>query len=156
MTTRSATHGSFTIERTYPAAPSRVFAAFTSLDAKSRWFGEPDGTSTGDHELDFRVGGRERLTSKHENTTYTYDAVYYDIVPDARIVTAYEMYADDARMSVSVATVQLTAAGGGTHLVLTEQGVFLDGIDKNEWREHGTTELLDKLGEVLRAEAEAN
>ena len=42
MTTRSATHGSFTIERTYPAAPSRVFAAFASLEAKARWFGAAD------------------------------------------------------------------------------------------------------------------
>ena len=82
--------------------------------------------------------------------------MYYDIVPDERIVTAYEMYVNDDRMSVSVATVELTPAGSGTHLVLTEQGVFLDGLDKNEYREHGTGELLDKLGEVLRAEAAAN
>ncbi len=155
MTTRSAAHGSFTIERTYPAAPSRVFAAFASLEAKARWFDGPDEPG-GDRELDFRVGGRERLASKHGDTTYTYESVYYDIVPDERIVTAYEMYVNDDRMSVSVATVELTPAGSGTHLVLTEQGVFLDGLDKNEYREHGTGELLDKLGEVLRAEAAAN
>jgi uncharacterized protein YndB with AHSA1/START domain len=155
MTTRSATHGSFTIERTYPAAPSRVFAAFASLEAKARWFGAPDDPGD-DRELDFRVGGHERLASKHGDTTYTFDSVYYDIVPDARIVTAYEMYANDDRMSVSVATVELTPAGSGTHLVLTEQGVFLDGLDKNEYREHGTNELLDKLGAVLGAAAAAN
>jgi uncharacterized protein YndB with AHSA1/START domain len=155
MTTRSATHGSFTIERTYPAAPSRVFAAFASLEAKSHWFG-PDNTLNGDHELDFRTGGRERFASKHGDTTYIFDSVYYDIVPGERIVTAYEMYANDDRISVSVATVEIAPAGSGTHLVYTEQGVFLDGLDKNEHREHGTIEILDRLGAALRAEAAAN
>ncbi len=37
MTARSVTHDKFTIERTYPAAPSRVFAAFASAEAKSSW-----------------------------------------------------------------------------------------------------------------------
>jgi uncharacterized protein YndB with AHSA1/START domain len=155
MTTRTATHGNFTIERTYPASPSRVFSAFATPEAKGRWFGAPEEMLTGDREFDFRVGGHERLTTKGD-TTYIFDAVYYDIVPDQRIVTAYEMYANDDRLSVSVATVELTPAGSGTHLVYTEQGVYLDGLDKPEWREHGTGEMLDKLGEILRAEAERN
>jgi uncharacterized protein YndB with AHSA1/START domain len=154
MTTRTAAHGNFTIERTYPASPARVFAAFATPEAKVRWFGGPDETLS-DREFDFRIGGHERITTKGD-TTYIFDAVYYDIVPDERIVTAYEMYANDDRLSVSVATVELTAAGNGTHLVYTEQGVFLDDLDKPEWREHGTAELLDKLGEVLRADAGRN
>jgi uncharacterized protein YndB with AHSA1/START domain len=156
MTTRSVVHGSFTIERTYPASPARVFAAFASLEAKSRWFGPPADGDCSDKEFDFRVGGREHFASKHETATYSFDAVYYDIVPDERIVTAYEMYADDARLSVSVATVEITPAGSGAHLVYTEQGAFLDGNDKPEYREHGTRELLDKLGDVLQAEVAAN
>ncbi len=164
MTTRTVTHGSFTIERTYPASPARVFAAFATPEAKARWFGGPD-ESLSDREFDFRVGGHERITTKGD-TTYIFDAVYYDIVPDERIVTAYEMYANGDRLSVSVATVELTTAdlttgelttgGNGTHLVYTEQGAFLDDRDKPEWREHGTTELLDKLGQVLSAGAERN
>lgn len=35
MTERSVTHDQFTIERSYPAAPSLVFAAFTSSEAKN-------------------------------------------------------------------------------------------------------------------------
>jgi uncharacterized protein YndB with AHSA1/START domain len=152
MTDRSVVHDTFVIERSYPASPARVFAAFASAEAKSRWFGAPEETLTAEREFDFRVGGHERFISKHQEATFTYDAVYYDIVPGERIVTAYEMYADDARLSVSVATVQIAAEGSGTHLTYTEQGAFFDGRDKSEYREHGTGELLDKLGAVLAAE----
>ena len=49
-------------------------------------------------------------------------------MPDQRIVTTYEMLMADTRISVSLATVELTPAGG-TRLVYTEQGAFLDGHD---------------------------
>jgi uncharacterized protein YndB with AHSA1/START domain len=149
LTEHSVTHNTFVIDRTYPAAPERVFAAFASLDAKAQWFGAPRETLVTDPEFDFRVGGHERFVSKHEPATYTYDAVYYDIVPGRRIVYAYEMYQDDARMSVSVATVDLTPDGTGTRLSYTEQGVYFDGLDKPEYREHGTAAQLDKMGTTL-------
>ncbi len=80
---------------------------------------------------------------------YSYDALIYDIVPDRRIVYAYEMHLDDARISVSLGTVDIKAEGSGTRLKYTEQGAFLDGLDKPEQREHGTGELLDALGTYL-------
>jgi uncharacterized protein YndB with AHSA1/START domain len=151
MSERSATHATFTIERTYEAPPARVFAAWASEAAKSQWFGG-DG---GEHELDFRVGGGEHLRAQMENDVYTYDAVYEDIVQDERIVFTYNMHRNGERMSVSVTTVELRAAREGTDLRYTEQGVFLDGIDKPELREHGTNELLDKLAAALAREAAA-
>jgi uncharacterized protein YndB with AHSA1/START domain len=153
MTERSVHHATFVIERSYPASPARVFAAFATVEAKARWFGAPEESLIADREFDFRTGGRERFISKHEEATYTYDSVYYDIVPDQRIVTAYEMYANDARISVSVATVEFAKQDGGTLLTYTEQGAFLDELDKPEYREQGTSELLDKLGQVLQAAA---
>lgn len=153
MTERSVTHGTFVIERNYPATPARVFAAFATADGKARWFADPADPQIADYDFDFRTGGRERFISKHERATFTYESLYYDIVPGQRIVLAYEMYSDDVRMSVSVATVDIAQEGTGAHLTYTEQGVFLDGIDKSENREFGTRELLNKLGEVLRADA---
>jgi hypothetical protein len=44
-------------------------------------------------------------------------------------------------------------AGSGTRLTITEDGVFLDGHDKPEYREHGTKELSNSLAEALRAPA---
>jgi uncharacterized protein YndB with AHSA1/START domain len=148
MSSRSTTHSTFVIERDYDASPARVFAAWADLNAKGQWFGPG-----GEHELDFREGGREHFEAVVGGAVYSYDASYEDIVQDERIVYAYNMRRDGVRMSVSVATVELLLDGQGTHLRYTEQGVFLDGEDKPELREHGTMELLDKLGEALGQKA---
>jgi uncharacterized protein YndB with AHSA1/START domain len=147
MSERSATHATFVIERTYDAAASRVFAAWADKSAKGQWFGPREGG--GGHELDFRIGGREHFEVSVGGALHSYDALYEDIVPDERIVYTYNMHRDGTRMSVSVSTVEIVGQGQGTHLRYTEQGVFLDGIDTPQEREHGTTELLDKLGEAL-------
>ncbi len=158
MTERSVIHDTFSIERTYPAAPSRVFAAFASREAKDAWGDtgdlDPAESDTGSGEFDFRPGGRERFGFTYESRTYGYDALYYDIVPDQRIVYGYEMYADGARISVSVATIEFTKSGDSTALTWTEQGAYLDGIDGTQapaLREEGTTEMLDGLARYLSA-----
>ena len=145
MSNRSATHSTFVIERDYDAPAARVFAAWADKSAKDQWF----GPSEGEHELDFREGGRERLLADVHGAVYTYDALYEDIVPDERIVFTYNMHRDGRRMSVSVTTVELLPTGAGTRLRYTEQGVFLDSEDKPDLREQGTKELLDKLGAAL-------
>jgi len=153
-TARSVVHDSFVIERTYPAAPERVFAAWTTLEVKSQWFGNDDEIeSLGDHTLDFRPGGGEHFSAEAGGSRYDFDSVYYDIVPDERIVWAYEMRVDGRRMSVSVGTVEIRPVPGGTTLVLTEQGAFLDGLDTNEQRAEGTAQFLDSLGTYLARSA---
>jgi len=147
MSKRSATHASFVIERDYDASPAQVFAAWADQSAKSQWFGPPGGGEV--HELDFRVGGREHFVVNAGDCVYSYDALYEDIVADERIVLTYNMHRDEARISVSVTTVEFGEGGAGTHLRYTEQGVFLDGIDTPHEREHGSGELLDKLGLAL-------
>jgi hypothetical protein len=64
----------------------------------------------------------------------------------------FDMTLNGDRISVSVATVEFAPEGSGTRLTLTEQGVFLDGLDKVEDREHGTRDLVDKLAEVVARE----
>jgi uncharacterized protein YndB with AHSA1/START domain len=144
MSNRSTEHGTFTVTRTYPVPPARVFAAWSSREAKAQWFGAPG------YELDFRVGGAERNGGGPPGgPVYTYDATYRDIVDGERIVYDYVMSADDELISVSVTTVVFSPAPSGTTLTITEQGVFLDGADTPAVREKGTGELLDALGVVL-------
>jgi uncharacterized protein YndB with AHSA1/START domain len=158
MSDRSVVHSTFVLERTYPAEPARVFAAWASREAKSQWFGGP-GDNNGNYELDFRVGGRESWRGGQGGptgkSTFSFDAIYQDIVEDERIVYAYDMHMDDQRISVSLTTIELEAVDGGTRLTMTEQGAFLDGLDQPDRREGGSGTLLDQLGEVL-ARATAN
>lgn len=152
MSGRSVINESFTIERTYPTSAARVFAAFASEEAKSVWGDtgglEPADGEAGIAEFDFRPGGRERFGIKVDGKTFRYNACYYNIVTDHRIVYAYEMYSDDVRISVSLTTIEFTEVGDGTRLTFTEQGAYLDGIDGTEapaLRRGGTEEMLDNL-----------
>ncbi|HZC69501.1 MAG TPA: SRPBCC family protein [Jatrophihabitans sp.] len=146
----SVVHDSFTLERTYPFPPEKVFAAWTTLDAKRKWFGNEEGLEpVGEQSLDFCPGGREHFSAKFENSVFDFDGTYYDIVENERIVWSYDMHMDGRRISVSVATVVLTPVSGGTTLAMTEQGAFLDGLDTNEQRREGTEQFLDNLGSYL-------
>lgn len=156
MSDRSTEHATFIIERTYDADPARVWRAWADPEQKLRWFG-PRELDKPDHELDFRVGGIERMTVRApDGALYTFSARFQDIVDGERFVHTYEMHRDEQRISVSVATVEFAAAsaGAGTKLTLTEQGVFLDGLDTVAEREHGTRELLDTLAGVLAGASE--
>lgn len=156
MTDRPVIHDTFTIERTFPAPASRVFAAFASKEAKDAWgdtgdLSEP-GADAGDTDFDFRVGGLERFGFGYQGVSYRHEVRYYDIIPDQRIIYSYEMHADGARISVSVATIEFAPAAGGTALTWTEQGAYLDGFDGADapkLRREGTAEMLDGLASYL-------
>src|SRR4051812_15160108 len=127
---RSTVHDTFQIDRHFDAPPARVFRAFADPQAKAKWFGGPAEMKREDESFDFREGGRETMASVFEDgSRFGYAATFTDIVPDERLVYTYEMSMNGQRISVSVATIEFRAAGGGTDFTLTEQGVYLDGLD---------------------------
>ncbi|HEX7939355.1 MAG TPA: SRPBCC domain-containing protein, partial [Gemmatimonadaceae bacterium] len=121
---RATVHGSFTIQRDFNAPVSRVFKAFTTVEAKKKWFFGPDGWDSGGHTMDFRVGGWEHESGGPPGgPVHHFHAIYRDIVPDERIIYSYDMQLDEWQISVSLATLEFRKNGTGTTLVLTEQGV---------------------------------
>jgi uncharacterized protein YndB with AHSA1/START domain len=150
LTTHNTVHATFVIERDYPHAPSKVFAAFADPKKKIKWFGGPPDWEKSNHKLDFRIGGKESVSGGPPGgTVHSYKAEYWDIVPNERIVTSYQMHLDTQRISVSLATMEFKPTGAGTTFVLTEQGAFFDGYDDAGQREQGTRELLSQLETFL-------
>lgn len=149
--TRSVAHATFHLERVYDASRARVWKAFTDAAAKALWFGAAaENLQILERTMDVRPGGRERLSGRWaEGVVSTFDATYYDVIENERLVYCYEMHMDERKISVSLATVQLAADGKRTRVSVTEQGAFLDGYDDAGSRERGTGELLDALGRSL-------
>jgi uncharacterized protein YndB with AHSA1/START domain len=147
MTDRTVTHATFTLERDYRVPPDRVFAAWADPATKARWFA---GKFADQHELDFRVGGREISRATVDGVPpFTFESHYQDIVPDERIVFASTLHTGPDLATASVTTVELTPTGDGTRLTLTQHGAFLDGHEEPAWREQGTADQLTALGEEL-------
>lgn len=150
MTDRAILHASFTIERTFPVPPERVFQAFADPAEKAKWWGGGDWEKL-ESTFDFRTGGSETDVARSpEGMEVGFYLRYYDIVPNERLVYSYDMTNGPERASLSVATIEFEPTDdGGTRFVHTEQGTFLDGHHSPEGREEGTNGLIDQLGAYL-------
>jgi uncharacterized protein YndB with AHSA1/START domain len=146
MKERSVTHSTFVIERSYLVKPEKVFAAFSDPSKKRRWFAEGEKSESEVIEMEFRVGGNERMRFRGENgMVFTNHTIYRDILPERRIVFSYTMSLGDRCFSSSQATIELIPTQKGTDLIFTEQGAFFEGADGPQMREEGWRLLFDRL-----------
>ena len=149
----SLIHDTFVLERSYPKPPKTVFAAFADESKKRRWFAEGGGHELQKFELDFRVGGTERLKYRLKAGTpvagmiITNESRYQDIVPEQRIVTAATMDLGEKRILISLVTAEFLQTDKGTDLILTHQGIYLSGASglTPQMLEAGWRALLDNL-----------
>ncbi len=145
-------HSTFTIEKTYPHPPARVFFGLTDKEMKRRWLIEGEGFEIYEYESDFRLGGSDSSRfSFRGGPELTNDTQFQDIIPNRRLVFTYRMTIGGKPLSVSLVTAELLPSGKGTALTYTEQGVYFGGAEDIAGREHGSRESLDKLGEELGA-----
>jgi uncharacterized protein YndB with AHSA1/START domain len=149
-------HSTFSLERSYPYPPERVFAAFSDPQIKQRWFSPGEDQEVEKFTMDFRVGGAERLVYRIApgapvTGVITNEGIIQDIVPNQRVVTASTMALNDRRFSSSLVTMELLPRDGGTDLICTHQGAFFEGSDGPRIREAGWRALLDRLEEQLRS-----
>jgi uncharacterized protein YndB with AHSA1/START domain len=129
----SVVHNTFVLERSYPKPPKTVFSAFAEESKKRRWYAEGETNEVQQFEMDFRVGGVERLKYKLKPGTpvagmiITNEGRYLEIVSERLIVTATTMDLGEKRILVSLVTAEFLETDNGTDLILTHHGVYLSG-----------------------------
>jgi uncharacterized protein YndB with AHSA1/START domain len=152
---KSIAHGSFVIERSYPSAAERVYAAWTDPALKAKWFIGPENWQLLGRTLDVRVGGEETLRGRHAGppameTLFT--ARYHHVVPLERLVYVYDMHLNGVHHSVSLATVEFSAEARGTTMKFTEQVAFLDGTTPAQGvpsRKAGTAAHFERMASLF-------
>lgn len=146
-------HSSYEIVSQFPAAPDRVFAALAEPAKKRLWYASPERPGS-EHEMDFRVGGKEVARSiigggPLAGVPMVAESVYLDIQPGRRVVLAATMTVGERRISASLLTFEVQAIETGSELIFTEQAAFFEGADGPEMRQHGWRHLLSGLDKAL-------
>lgn len=156
MSENPVTHNTFVLEKSYPHAAAKVWAAFATAEKKKRWFAE------GDHELkeytlEFKVGGAERLHYRFKEghpvagMEILNEGVYLDIDQEKRLLSASTMRLGGKTVSATLLTVEFAATAAGTTLTLTHQGAFVEWADGPMMLEMGWKALLEKVAQELGA-----
>lgn len=150
----AVTHSTFVIDRSYPQSPERVFAAFAQPSRKRRWYAEGDHEIQ-EFEMEFRVGGGDRFRYRFKEghpiagSEILNEGSYQDIVPDHRIVMTQKMSLNGKAINVNLLTFEFLPADGGTQLVLTNQGTFVDWPEGAKMVEHGWRSLVERVGAAV-------
>ena len=135
---------SLEIKRVIKAPRDQVYAAWTDLEQLKQWFG-PENVQTRALIADARVGGEFRwdLTNS-EGEEMTMIGEYRELQPGRKIVFTWQWQDDeDWENHISVVTVELDDAGGGTELRLTHEQ--LPNEESRDGHTRGWDSALDKL-----------
>ena len=157
MTRISEKMSSIAFDRVFSQSPETVFAAFSKLEQKEKWFSGPAGAKINERSLDCRAGGREVLEVLWPSGTVTrFDARYHCAESETRLVYSYDLFIDGALYSVSLADVVFEAKDGGTLIRFAESTSYFTDQELDEStasRMHGTKAQFDMLAMALSGEA---
>ena len=115
---------SFDLDRSYPAPPDRVWAAFTRAELLERWVCPDPEWLVSSCEVDPREGGgyRIRFGPCPAGDAFTETATFAVFEPVERLVLEVLTEGEDMAESTRC-TVRLLPADGGTRLELTVDGL---------------------------------
>jgi len=136
----------FAIQRSYRAAPQKVWRAWTEPQALSLWFGSGPGSVTA-AEIDLRVGGRYRIAfTGPDGEAHEVSGVYQEVVPHRRLVFSWAWKSTPER--VSRVSIDLKAVADGTEMRFVHDRFFDDKARINH--ERGWPAFFEHLGDFLQ------
>lgn len=132
------------LSRTLPHPADRVWRALTDPVALAAWLWPARFATTA--EVDLRVGGRYRIAGP--GVGFAVAGEYVAVEPPRRLVFTWQW---DGEEDETLVTVELTAAGAGTELVLVHER-FADDAQRDEHAK-GWSDCLGRLPDWLAAHA---
>ncbi|MGF6174445.1 SRPBCC domain-containing protein [Ensifer sp. 4252] len=144
-------HATVVVERTYAALPHQVFAAWSNREALAIWSAPGDGWELAWRAFDFTVGHADICTfGAIDAEPYVNTTRYEEIRASQRIVYASTISHLGTLIFAGVVTVEFSAVGDKTRLVMTESGAYLDGSHSPLGHGDGWAMMLDSLGDYLK------
>ncbi len=139
---------SLEIKRLIKAPRDRVYAAWTDPAQLKEWFG-PENVQTRDLIVDARMGGKFRWdVTNSEGEKMTMRGEYRELQPGKKIVFNWQWEEDeDWENHISMVTVELDDADGGTELRLTHEQ--LPNEESRDGHNRGWNSALDKLEKLF-------
>lgn len=135
------------IERDIAASPEAVFAAWTDAASFARWFGT-EAVQVPTETLDFVAEPGRVWTATMvlpDGNTIDWTGEFREVEAPSRLMfTLTDNPADDARATV---TVDLTPAGEGTHLLMTQETPGFTA-EQQEGLVAGWNAFLEDLAEI--------
>jgi uncharacterized protein YndB with AHSA1/START domain len=139
-------HATIVMERTYKAAPTRVFAAWEDQKARERWQAPDETIRIQYEETDFRQGGRDVARCLEADGAQFLATVYYlDIRRGERIVFTEAVAQGAANVSSALISVEFYPVSEGTRQLVTMQIASFDESGMEKGYEHGWGMALDNL-----------
>ncbi len=156
MTTTAATKSSIArdtlvLERTYRAAPDRVFRVWEDVDARSRWMKPwPEMDLVFDRH-DFRIGGADAYRCGLDGVfNWMAEVHYIDIVRGKRLIYSERMAEEDKPQSAAIISVEFFARGKETLQIVTIDIQALDGSTMLEGYSGSWDAVLDNIAAELK------
>ncbi|WP_158629360.1 SRPBCC domain-containing protein [Roseitalea porphyridii] len=147
-------HEKIEIERKFDAPVSLVWRAWTEPALRQRWQNPSSTWTMVFDNYDLRPGGTEVChCGPGEEMTVHFTAHYPEVVPERRIVFTTITADNENVASVAATSVEFEPDDGRTTMRFVESIAFIDGRETVADRTMGTKTSIDKLADVVAAEA---
>lgn len=115
--------GTVSLHRVLKAPPERVYRAFTTPEAVSKWI-PPHGFTCKVHHMDPRAGGTFKMSFTNFTTQHSlsFGGEYLELVPN-ELLRYTDMFDDPNLPGVMQVTVSLKPVACGTDLSVVQEGI---------------------------------